>query len=468
MPTAPAQVYVDIVGHSEKRIDFLNFQLGCIEGYKYEDMNGNGHLDAGDTPIEGWQVYLYGPRDTLMTTTDADGYYRFCGLGPGMYEVVEESRSGWIATTADSEDIQMMSGATVRVHDFLNFELGSICGYKFQDENSNGIWDIGEDPIEGWEINLMGTDGPGWTTVYTDKAGRFCFSGLDADMYLVWEASLLGWTHTTSDYAFYELTSGSHFEVPAFGNFKDVEIEVYKYEDVNGNTVYDFGDSPIEGWMFTVSGPCFAVPWVMYTDETGHASVMVTAAGTYTATEEDRAGWIHMQNPTGSEDVEVTSGDEFAPLVFGNFELGSLTLQKFYDWDGDQVMDGDEVGLMNWVLEVEIFAYDGSHDVITLLTGSGGYAYLTGLLPGTYIVSERLDLAPPGWTPTTPPSVEFDLTSGQAMSVSFGNMLSRESYSATSSTTRTWTGTGTWTSPGSQAGSYTWTASTTWTARSTG
>jgi hypothetical protein len=86
-------------------------------------------------------------------------------------------------------------------------------------------------------------------------------------------------------------------------------------------------------------------------------------------------------------------------------------------------MDGEEVGLMNWVLEVEIFAYDGSHDVITLLTGSGGYAYLTGLLPGTYIVSERLDLAPPGWTPTTPPSVEFDLTSGQAMSVSFGNVV---------------------------------------------
>jgi hypothetical protein len=48
---------------------------------------------------------------------------------------------------------------------------------------------------------------------------------------------------------------------------------------------------------------------------------------------------------------------------------------------------------------------------------------VTGLPAGKYLVSERLELADPGWIPTAPASVTVDISSGMAATVDFFNVV---------------------------------------------
>jgi uncharacterized repeat protein (TIGR01451 family) len=437
IPTTPPSVWVDIIGHSEERVDFGNFQLGRIDGYKYEDMNGNGVYDNGDVPIPQWTIYLAittgiidtpeGPISAIMliaiTTTDADGHYQFYGLGPGLYVVSEEQRAGWTATSPTSETVRMTSGAHIRIHDFLNFELGTICGWKFEDLNSNGVWDDGEPAIEGWRIEMIKNGDPTGRMTWTDDEGFFCFTGLTADKYAVWEEDRDGWTPTTqTGYVLY-VVSGTSVILPAFGNFENVWIPIFKYEDVNGNGVYDNGDVPIEDWDFTVSGPGFDVPVELETDVNGMTGVWVTEAGSYLVKEEDREGWIHVNPASGEMSVDLISGMVLAPLEFGNFVAGRVTGYKFYDWNMNGVQDDGEEGLSGWVIWIDGELVGGGTVHYTRITDTTGHYEVLGLEAGEYTVSERLELAPPGWVPTTPPSVEIDVESGTAQEVAFGNVV---------------------------------------------
>ena len=423
-PTSADTVAVEIIGHTEARVDFLNFELGSIEGYKYEDMDGDGELGEGDVALPGWTIYLYRSGELVaMTTTDADGYYSFFDLGPGTYTVSEEARTGWIATNDASETFLLTSGALVTVHTFLNFELGSICGYKFEDMNSNGVWDIGEPGIEGWTIYMIRDSLPETYTTHTDETGWFCFDGLEGDWYYVWEESVSGWTPTTATWATPTIYSGDDVKLDPFGNFENVDIELFKYEDVDGNGVFNGDDQPIEGWMFTVTGPCFDVPEVVYTDDEGMAYVTLTAAGAYVVEEEHRTGWTHVTPEDGVMEVEVESGTVLNPLPFGNFLLGQITGQKFYDSNLNGLKDGTEPGLAGWVIWINGTLTGGGWLNFTRITDSNGGYSATGLPAGTYVVSERLEYAPAGWVPMTSASTVVDMTSGTVASVSFGNAV---------------------------------------------
>ena len=66
---------------------------GTISGQVYNDANGNGSQDAGDTSLSGWRVYLdangNGSLDTGETSvvTDSSGNYALHGLAAGSYTV---------------------------------------------------------------------------------------------------------------------------------------------------------------------------------------------------------------------------------------------------------------------------------------------------------------------------------------------------------------------------------------------
>ncbi|MBE0517767.1 MAG: hypothetical protein IH630_00895, partial [Thermoplasmata archaeon] len=309
------------------------------------------------------------------------------------------------------------------IHDFLNFELGMVCGYKFEDKNSNGVWDEGEYGLPNWPIHMVRDDTPEEWIVYTDSSGFFCISGLKADWYLLWEELLPGWTPTTQTWAVFTVTSGAMIVLDPFGNFKDVKIPIMKYEDVDGNGMFNEGDRPIEGWMFTVSGPCFDTPVQVYTDAEGKTGVTVTMAGTYTIVEEDREGWMHVNPSDGTATAVVVSGMMFKTFQFGNFILGQITGQKFYDWNANGVMDEGEPGLANWVIWINGTLVSGGFMNITRLTDSSGFYSVTGLPAGTYVVSERLEYGLPGWVPTTPATTTVVMNSGTISSLSFGNAV---------------------------------------------
>ncbi len=258
MATSPSSYYFVppmVMGPTAYDFVFLNFELGEISGYKYEDMNGDGKLDAGDTPISGWTIYLSGPISGT-TTTDANGYFEFTGLTYGTYTVTEETRDGWVHMTPASYSVPISSGSCVSLDPFLNVELSKIWGYKFEDMNSNGVWDDGEHGLPGWTITMIWDADPTMYTTVTDETGYWEFTGLMPDsMYYLWEVKQEGWTPTTQVWWLGPISSGTDQRVPNFGNFKNVDITVFKFEDVDSNGRYDSEiDHPLAGWSFVVTG----------------------------------------------------------------------------------------------------------------------------------------------------------------------------------------------------------------------
>ncbi len=162
-------------------LDFGNFKLGKISGYKFLDIDGDGIWETGEPGLSGWTIKLNNTESE--TTTDSSGYYKFTDLGPGTYTICEALKTGYSQTLPKNEggcyEITMTSGLESEDNNFgnklnicfkgltppvshyswKNFQRLSTIPVKFQlvacEKNSNGSWIFGE-PIPD-EIAKMAT-----------------------------------------------------------------------------------------------------------------------------------------------------------------------------------------------------------------------------------------------------------------------------------------------------------------------
>lgn len=104
--TTPDPSPVDI-GNGEvvQDIDFGNFELGRVQGRKYEDLNMNGTHESseGEVRLNGWTVRLYdvdwNELDKVTTSNTGNiGQYRFENLEKGTYYTCEVLQGGWMQT----------------------------------------------------------------------------------------------------------------------------------------------------------------------------------------------------------------------------------------------------------------------------------------------------------------------------------------------------------------------------------
>ena len=95
----------------------------------------------------------------------------------------------------------------------------SICGFKFDDVNANGVKDGSEVGIGGWKITLTGPTGT--VTVLTGIDGRYCFQGLALGTYTVTEvfpSTTPVWKATTPTSYSVNLSQCGQSEERSFGN----------------------------------------------------------------------------------------------------------------------------------------------------------------------------------------------------------------------------------------------------------
>src|SRR5205807_1021060 len=127
-----------------------------ISGTVFNDANRNGVQDAGESGIAGRTVEVLDPNGTVvaMTTTDANGNYRFDNLHDGLepavtYRVVEVLPSGVVRTTPNPPAITFTRGRTVSHVDFGNARRTTLSSSTFGTGSAGTGGSFGGDPGVG-------------------------------------------------------------------------------------------------------------------------------------------------------------------------------------------------------------------------------------------------------------------------------------------------------------------------------
>jgi uncharacterized repeat protein (TIGR01451 family) len=98
-------------------------------------------------------------------------------------------------------------------------------------------------------------------------------------------------------------------------------LEICKFQDANVNGMWDPGEPGLPDWKFRVTGSGYDEWWT--TGDDGCVIVPGLVTGTYTVTEELKAGWYNTKpggDPPYELDVYVGPGPDCARVEFGNRE----------------------------------------------------------------------------------------------------------------------------------------------------
>jgi hypothetical protein len=330
---------------------------GTLIVRKFDDSNMNGVWDAGEPEKAGWPVSYSGPQSgSGLTPLSVD-------LPRGSYTVSEGARTCWAHTTSATRSATVASCDTTTVR-FGNVELGAVCGLKWDDTNCNGLLDGEEVVLPDWDISLTGHTIAGGQVDLgpqaTDANGEYRFSHLypsDGVGYTVSEAldDAEHWGPTFPlDPALTQvpdpmlprahvviLGEGDHLIGTNFGNVRLGTISGMKYYDANGdlppydprngNGQYDEGEPLLEGWMFTLTGPCDlgldVAPRTAYTDDQGVSTFPrlypTHVDDGYTICEDLPEDWIltYPQQP-----CRTTQLDEAQEIADG-FSFGNIVIE---------------------------------------------------------------------------------------------------------------------------------------------
>lgn len=222
-----------------------------IHGMKFEDMDGDGVKDIGETGLVNWTINLYDGAMNLLssTTTDSSGAYQFAPLAPGTYNVREVQQAGWTQTTSNPTSMTLVMGSMAMNVNFGNFKNVSVSGFKqnqnstnlagwtiFIDENANMMLDIGED-------SMVTTSSLGYT-----------FSDLGPGTYSLCEVIQSGWRPSSGNLCQDVVVnvSGHNLTGVNFMNIEDREGTQGLWRNWNRSNQYTA--TQINGWLVTIDG----------------------------------------------------------------------------------------------------------------------------------------------------------------------------------------------------------------------
>ncbi len=128
-----------------RSLDAGIFVAYSITGMEFNDLDGDGTKDTGESGLAGWKIYNDSNNDgsfqegEISAITGSDGAYNLAHLVPGTYNVREVQQTGWALTTPSGGlHSVVLTNANVDSINFGNRGALSISGMKFHDKNGNG------------------------------------------------------------------------------------------------------------------------------------------------------------------------------------------------------------------------------------------------------------------------------------------------------------------------------------------
>ncbi|RJR51575.1 MAG: hypothetical protein C4576_03520, partial [Desulfobacteraceae bacterium] len=244
-PGTGSHSVIATIGEITSGVDFGNYSThdGSIAGTKFEDIDGDGLRDEGESGLGGWTIYLDADNDNALdegekfTVTTADGGYLFRNLAAGTYVVREVMQEGWTQTFpgAGFHAVALAAGQASTGNSFGNMPsttnlYGTIAGMKFEDLDHDGIREEGERGLSGWAIYLDTNNNDmldtGEFSTITAADGSYRFSFLSAGNYTVREVMQEGWQQSApaEGYHAVDLATGATSTGNDFGNYQPVVV----------------------------------------------------------------------------------------------------------------------------------------------------------------------------------------------------------------------------------------------------
>jgi hypothetical protein len=181
---------------------------------KFHDSNVNGVWDADEAEITGWRIDVLDPLSVQSTV-----YTKALLLAEpaGLWTITEATPAGTAQTvslldgtvvskrpTANASVLVDVKGDAGETHEvvFGNVGLGTIKACKVYDRDADGVADAGEPVVEGWRMQVSGTDvtGAAYGPVVRTTAADGCatFANLLPGTYTVTELMPTGSTWVAS------------------------------------------------------------------------------------------------------------------------------------------------------------------------------------------------------------------------------------------------------------------------------
>ena len=198
---------------------------------------------------------------------------------------------------------------------------------------------------------------------------------------------------------------------PVFEDPPLVTITGRKFEDKNGDGIFDEDEPLLSGWTIELLDSVGEVAATTTTAADGSYSFDDLDPGTYSVQEVQQDGFLQTYPASLTYDsLVLDGGDVAADIDFGNLTLASVHGLKWSDDDGDGERDEDEAGLADVFIFAdsngnkiwdfgEAFAFSMEDDLETEDEDETGQYWIENLLPGTY---EIIEIEPTGYTRTFP------------------------------------------------------------------
>ncbi|GAB4345463.1 MAG: hypothetical protein Kow0089_22560 [Desulfobulbaceae bacterium] len=378
-------------------IQLLVFEKGALRGIVWEDVDGNGLIDTGETGVPGIKVFVDNDSSGDLSaadhtaTTDVDGNFTIAGLDQGTKTVYLDGSTlppGYGLTTTHPRVVAVTDGQTTTGVDFgIQDQSAEIRGTVL--DQTDGL------PMAGIHIYLDQNSDYEYTIgephATTDGSGAYLIAGLPAGTYnfIVDDLTISPTYYLPPD------AGTTHTPVTLSpGESRTIDLAYFHKATISGAIQNDDG-SP---WAFVRvfldlnnNGLLDAGEPVTVTDAQGNYTFDGLPPGTYTVVAYFPSGYSMIASPGP---VEVNEGDAYSGADFLARPLpASISGTIWDDRNGNGYKEPGENGLD----AITVFldqngngSPDGGEPVV-ITDATGNFAF-TGLPQGTYTI--RVDDAP--------------------------------------------------------------------------
>ena len=338
----PDPVYITATNPIKTNVLFGGVQAASVGDTVWEDTNGNGLQDTGESGLANVTVQLLNGSGAVVATTStgASGAYSFANLLPGNYSVKFVKPSGYEFTKSkvgsntgldsDPDAVTGIAGPyAIKPADAITtidaglYRPVSIGDFVWEDSNGNGQQDTAEPGIAGATVQLLDGSGAVVGTATTSAGGAYLFTNLSPGTYSVRFLTPAGYVPTVSNTgndnsdsdpvggvtSAITLASGGSNATLDAGFYKSASLGDRVWDDTNGNGLQDAGEPGLPNVTVELHNAADQLVGSTTTNASGQYSFANLAPGVYSLVFLKPAGYAPVKANAGTDDLIDSDAD---------------------------------------------------------------------------------------------------------------------------------------------------------------